>query len=87
MSEDRDSLTPVDRPLMRSDLNDMRESIHRLSQTVVNGYEEAKRARAEPRALTFACFVLTLVSVGSALASLSARDVAVRAAHAAQVRP
>jgi hypothetical protein len=82
-----EELTPVDRPMMRSDLNDVRDAVHRLSQTVLDGYNEARRARAEPRVLTVACLVCALVSIGSAIVSLETRAVVLKAAHAAEMRP
>ncbi len=75
--------TPIDRPLMRSDLNDVRQAVHALSETVLGGYY----TRRESRLLTVACLVCTIVSIGCAITSLSARDTVVRAASAAQVAP
>lgn len=39
--------TPIERPLLRSDLNEMREIVHKMDTMLVNWYEENKRWRRQ----------------------------------------
>jgi len=63
MSEDES--TPIDRPLMRSDLNDVRQAMHDVSQKTLAMYNEFRGIRGQLRtyvAICIACAFLSLVS-------------------------
>lgn len=39
--------TPIERPLLRSDLNEVREIVHKMDTMLVSWYEENKRWREQ----------------------------------------
>lgn len=41
-NEGEEQLTPIERPLLRSDLNDLRDVIHKMDTMLVAWYEENK---------------------------------------------
>lgn len=54
MSDDsspENAWTPIDRPLLRSDLNDVRETVQRMDTMLVKWYEENKAWRVQSEAL------------------------------------
>lgn len=67
---DESEVTPIDRPLMRSDLDDVRKAVHHLQGLAIKSYNEAKAARAEPRFLAAVCVICAVVSVSCALAGI-----------------
>jgi len=65
--------TPIDRPLMRSDLNDVRQAMHEVSQKTLEMDNEFKGVRGQLKtyvaicvACTFLCLVSALVTIASA---------------------
>ncbi len=60
-------VTPIDRPLMRSDLDGVRRAMHNLEQLAVRHYTEATATRRETRVLTAVCVVSAVFSAGCAL--------------------
>lgn len=72
MSELEDAIvTPIDRPLMRSDLDAVRRSIHRIETFQIKIYEGSKRSDRAPKMMATICFACALVSIGCAVAGLS----------------
>ncbi len=45
--EGEEQRTPIERPLLLSDLNEVRKTIHRMDTLLVNWYEENKAWRAQ----------------------------------------
>lgn len=60
---DSGELTPIDRPLMRSDLNEIRQIVWNISQRQIS-------ERRDSVALTAICVVSALISLGCAVAGL-----------------
>ncbi len=79
-------VTPIDRPLMRSDLDAVRRAIHEIQQFQINVYEESKAARREPRILVAMCCLCALVCVVSTVVNLRAAEVVRRAQASAVMR-
>lgn len=67
--------TPVDRPLMLSDLNDVRRGVHDISQKTLAMYDEFRGVRGQFRTYVAICVACAFLCVASAVAS------AVAAAH------
>ncbi len=66
-------VTPIDSPLMRSDLRmvrieleGVRKAMRGLEQLAVNHYNEATATRRETRILTFVCVASAIVSLSCA---------------------
>ncbi len=70
MIETADEVTPIDRPLMRSDIESLRTAVHGLQSQQLQIYEGIKRAQTEPRLMAVVCFVCALVSIGCAVVGL-----------------
>jgi hypothetical protein len=45
MNEGEEQLTPIERPLLRSDLNEVRDTIHNMETLLLRWYEENKTWR------------------------------------------
>jgi hypothetical protein len=60
---DSGEMTPIDRPLLRSDLNEIRQIVWNISQRQI-------AERRDSVALTAICVVSALVSIGCAVAGL-----------------
>ncbi len=60
-------VTPIDRPLMRSDIDGVKRAMHSLEQLAVRHYSEATATRREGRILTAVCVGSALFSFGCAL--------------------
>jgi hypothetical protein len=85
---DRDAeVTPIDRPLMRSDLDAVRRSMHEIQQFQIRVYEESKRAQSQPRMMAAICIACVFTCLASAWSTIAARNSVIRTASAAQVRP
>jgi hypothetical protein len=63
-----DDFTPIDRPLMRSDLDGVRRAMHNLEQLAVRHYSEATATRREGRVLAIVCVACAVFSFGCAMA-------------------
>ena len=50
-NEGEEQLTPIERPLLRSDLNDIRDIVHKMDTMLVNWYEENKAWRKQSEEL------------------------------------
>lgn len=66
-------LTPVDRPLMLSDLNDIRRIVHNIESIQLKWYEESKRLTRRVEALEQRVWLPALVSVVAATLAVLAR--------------
>ncbi len=71
-------VTPVDSPLMRSDLRmvrieleGVRKAMRALEQLAVNHYNEATATRRETRILTAICLISAVVSLGCSLIAVA----------------
>lgn len=72
MTSDAD-LTPVDRPLMLSDLNDIRRCVHSIETTQLRWYEESKALTSRVARLEQRIWLPALVSVVAAALAVLAR--------------
>ena len=75
--------TPIDRPLTRADLNDVRKAIHDVSEKTLTMYEEFKGVRSQFRtyvAICVGCAFLCVVSV--VITAVSAVTAATATKHA-----
>jgi hypothetical protein len=70
MSQDEN--TPIDRPLMRSDLNDVRAAMHDVSQKTIAMYDEFRGIRGQFRTYVAICVACTFLSLVSAVVSAMA---------------
>jgi uncharacterized membrane protein len=61
--EEVDELTPIDRPLMRSDLNEIRQIVWSISQRQLN----ERRSQAVSMLVCFCC---ALICIGCAVAGV-----------------
>jgi hypothetical protein len=73
-----DDVTPIDRPLrhsdsdrplMRSDLNDMRQGMHDISQKTIAMYNEFRGVRGQLRTYVAVCIASAFLSIVSAAIS------------------
>ena len=67
-----DEKTPIDRPLMRSDLNDVRAAMHDVSQKTLAMYTEFRGVRGQLRAYVAICLACAFLSLVSAVVSVVA---------------
>lgn len=67
---DLGEVTPIDRPLMRSDLDAVRIAVQNIQQLAVQHYSEATAARREGRLLAVVCVGSAIFSFGCAMASV-----------------
>ena len=68
-----DDFTPVDRPLMLSDLNDIRRIVHNIESVQLRWYEESKKLTLRVAALEQRVWLPALVSVVAATLAVLAR--------------
>jgi hypothetical protein len=68
-SEER---TPIDRPLTRDDLNDVRAAMHNVSQQTLEMYNEFRGIRSQFRTYVAICVASSFLSVVSAVIVLIA---------------
>ena len=74
-----EELTPVDRPLMRSDLNDVRQAVHEISEKTIKMYDatmaataEMSAARSTFRVYVTLCVFASFLAIGGAVVSVVA---------------
>jgi hypothetical protein len=82
-----DDFTPIDRPLMRSDLNDVREAVHNISQNTLAMYNEFRGARGEFRTYVAICAACTFFSVVAAVVSIVSTMAHAASREGVTVRP
>ncbi len=68
---DPGEVTPIDRPLMRSDLDAVRVAVHNVQQLAVRHYNEATATRRESRLLAIICVFSACVSLGCSLVAVA----------------
>jgi hypothetical protein len=61
--------TPIDRPLMRSDLNDVRAAMHEVSQKTLEMHNEFRGVRGQLRTYVAVCVACTFLCLVSAVVS------------------
>ncbi len=69
MSNDSE-VTPIDRPLMRSDLDAIRQAMYRFEQRQVTMHSALSAKATEPRLMAIVCFCCALISIGCAVVGL-----------------
>lgn len=70
-----EDFTPVDRPLMLSDLNDIRRSVHNIESIQLRWYEESKKLTSRVTALEQRLWLPAIISIGAAALAVLARVV------------
>ncbi len=80
MNEVEDDRTPIERPLLRSDLNDIRDIVHNMETMLLRWYAENKQWREQSDALVARVsnierrlWIPTIVSSVAAIMALLAR--------------
>lgn len=74
MSQESESeMTPVDRPLMLSDLNDIRRIVHNIESVQLQWYEENKKLTVRVTALERRVWLPAVVSIVAAALAVLAR--------------
>ena len=79
-NEGEEQLTPIERPLLRSDLNEVRDIVHKMATMLVLWYEENKQWRKQSdelvrrvTSLERRIWVPTIISAVAAVLAILAR--------------
>jgi len=65
-----DEITPTDRPLMRSDVDAIRQTVERIGTVQLQIHQELKRGRTWPPLLTVICLGCAAICIGCALGAI-----------------
>lgn len=65
-----EDFTPIDRPLMRSDINDVKEAVHNIGTYTLEMYNEFRGVRSQLRTYVAICAACTFFSVVAAVVSV-----------------
>lgn len=68
-----DDFTPIDRPLLLSDLNDIRRCVHNIESVQLRWYEESKALTARVGRLEAKLWLPAIVSIAAAAIAVLAR--------------